>query len=1231
MKTSTSTILLLLLLPLIALSTSVVWAQESVGPRWDRLPYSLSTDAGSDLSQFSVIPSQSQVAQVVLVRLQFGMPLSEYVELHNGGLSFTFPDGFDLTTATVQEISDDVEEFGYFITKSTVSGQTITANLKGTTALGGMVTPPVDTVAVTVILADVVNPTLAGEYQLAAVALDADGGLVAGPSLSQSFEITPGPASNLAVLPQEDLELLAGDVVGFQATVTDVYENPITDAEPAWSLTAESDDIGVFEGSSFRATNPGVGQVLATVGDLSALSGQITVISGGLARVELELATQQIIGRTLLVEPQVVLRDQFDNLLTDYDLAANPLTLQTSQGTLTPSVISDPALFSSGVVSLQEAGVIYTGLGGEVEITAATGGVASKPGIVSFNGYEILAIEAPGGGPLNSVTAEAVGSAQVIVQHNGSLNATLLPTLTLSFAMSGGSTSATVPLLSGGEIDTVQVTIPAHIGDVSNDTLKLELRARFGIQGTNYTATTISSQAVAVRTAGELTLVPGSLHPLTIYPGRSYQFGFEADYSNLPGTPDSARVTMLALESGSGPIVATIFDGWAQPSSVTADRIEHTDLVGGVYSTTPAGTYDVQISYELATDGTIVEAEDLIIGSITVVEQLDMEYVAGSLRPSMVAAGVGAAFAFEVRLNNEYDLTPSPVNSEFELRRGDFKVTANLLFPGDQITAGQVTIQTGQVVIPDELIGMELEPQVQLAFELEEADALLTFSSGFDGETVQVEQLPVARIESVQPVTTNGTFVNTGQSFHVACRVSNESSSPLGPLELTMVSDGNSRFEPVRTIELIEPGETAEVLFDVIASEVDALSEVFRVDITTTGISVLPPIDNVALITIQQPAALTIDHELLGVEDSLVEFSGDFSLTIQMANTGQAAVSAATYELSTGGVDFGFGSSALGTIRPGETAVISFQAPAFDTATTLTFRISELPIELNTERTVSIDGEPFEVRIRVISAEGDLFVDPYLTGPNVVLPGRVEELFSVDIANRGVSTFARIELQAFTMRLFTADRQPLEVAEVLSPSNSGFYLEDDLVTDLRVESNRMHFDFHSLSLDAGEELTLTFRSFVREEAEGSFLLVGDVNEVAAEFVEGPNAGLSPDVVTSEDQLFLLEQIFVIKGSSLDESFVVEANPVDPASAPARFTYELDESGTIEFRVFTLTGEEVYSKDYPEGTAGTETGEHELFWDGRNNDGYMVLNGVYVATITNTRTGEQARIKIAIVK
>ena len=97
---------------------------------------------------------------------------------------------------------------------------------------------------------------------------------------------------------------------------------------------------------------------------------------------------------------------------------------------------------------------------------------------------------------------------------------------------------------------------------------------------------------------------------------------------------------------------------------------------------------------------------------------------------------------------------------------------------------------------------------------------------------------------------------------------------------------------------------------------------------------------------------------------------------------------------------------------------------------------------------------------------------------------------------------------------------------------------------------------------------------------------------------------------------------------LQESFFIQDNPFNPEVSSARFSYELEEPSAVEFRVFTLTGEEVYAQDFREGS---ETGESELEWDGRNNDGHMVRNGIYIVSIKSVRTGEYARIKVAVMK
>jgi flagellar hook assembly protein FlgD len=76
---------------------------------------------------------------------------------------------------------------------------------------------------------------------------------------------------------------------------------------------------------------------------------------------------------------------------------------------------------------------------------------------------------------------------------------------------------------------------------------------------------------------------------------------------------------------------------------------------------------------------------------------------------------------------------------------------------------------------------------------------------------------------------------------------------------------------------------------------------------------------------------------------------------------------------------------------------------------------------------------------------------------------------------------------------------------------------------------------------------------------------------------------------------------------------------------------LKQPSAVDLRIFTLTGEEVYSRYLPEGSAGTSEGENILEWDGRNDAGHPVLSGVYVVTIRAVKTGEQARLKVAVVR
>ncbi len=108
---------------------------------------------------------------------------------------------------------------------------------------------------------------------------------------------------------------------------------------------------------------------------------------------------------------------------------------------------------------------------------------------------------------------------------------------------------------------------------------------------------------------------------------------------------------------------------------------------------------------------------------------------------------------------------------------------------------------------------------------------------------------------------------------------------------------------------------------------------------------------------------------------------------------------------------------------------------------------------------------------------------------------------------------------------------------------------------------------------------------------------------------------------------------VIIEADFDKAFSNYPNPFGEIGRPVtNFVYYLDEDTEVKIQIYTLIGELVWSRTYselePQGRKGLH--DSDVIWDGRNGQGYKVLNGVYVARIS-TGNGKSALIKIAVIK
>ncbi len=108
---------------------------------------------------------------------------------------------------------------------------------------------------------------------------------------------------------------------------------------------------------------------------------------------------------------------------------------------------------------------------------------------------------------------------------------------------------------------------------------------------------------------------------------------------------------------------------------------------------------------------------------------------------------------------------------------------------------------------------------------------------------------------------------------------------------------------------------------------------------------------------------------------------------------------------------------------------------------------------------------------------------------------------------------------------------------------------------------------------------------------------------------------------------------VIIESDFDKAFRNYPNPFGNPNRPqTKFIFYLDQDTDIDIKIYSLIGELVWSRSYTANDPQGKRGHHEgdIVWDGRNERGYVVLNGVYIARIA-TGYGKNTLTKIAVIK
>lgn len=146
-----------------------------------------------------------------------------------------------------------------------------------------------------------------------------------------------------------------------------------------------------------------------------------------------------------------------------------------------------------------------------------------------------------------------------------------------------------------------------------------------------------------------------------------------------------------------------------------------------------------------------------------------------------------------------------------------------------------------------------------------------------------------------------------------------------------------------------------------------------------------------------------------------------------------------------------------------------------------------------------------------------------------------------------------------------------------------------------------------------------------------------IDSTDALYLIDESSGLAPKLKNESGQPFSVLNFestpTVIMESDFKQAFCCFPNPFGNPDRPhTKFIYFLDEDTDVTFKIYTLIGELVWSRTYSENEPQGRKGRHEadIIWDGRNDQGYKVLNGVYIASIS-TGYGKNTFTKIAVIK
>ncbi len=959
---------------------------------------------------------------------------------------------------------------------------------------------------------------------------------------------------------------------------------------------------------------------------------------GDLSDIVVDISSAQYVGNSFVGTARLLLLDTAGNLVSSYDIAANPITLTADRGLLIPGVLDNPAWLSGGIVDLQAAGVSFTGATGTVEIDANVDTIVSEPIIVSFNGYDLGSAFDLRGEEITDVFSGVPTEVGVVVSNDGIRAPSTQPRLRSFFASGGNSLEVFFPGGANGAQDTVTLSLPTSGLAAGLDTLIIELTAEFAGPDGPLTTSTVIRRPIQVQPPVQLVPVAGTFIPDSTYAGQPFGISFDVDASTFDAPIDSVRLRIALADSIGGPSLVTIYDDNPRNSSVNPSVFQYRGLQAaiplGIVS--PGRGYVTRLQYELYSLGSRITLTDEYPFTFFLLSPIALQYQAGSFAPTEVIGGRETAFSFTLFLPGSIPVNVATDSATIFVNDDGFSASTRLLIADSTLEPGSNVVTSEGIFIPANRIGSDLTVTASLVFGQLGSSNRLTFSTDFGGQLVDVIDRPRLQVVSLTTIAPNAPTVNTGQVFLLAAEIRNLSPiTAARDFTVRLFSDNGSIFTPDLLVDSLAPLATDTILFNVTASSNPTTSEVFSVDLVRGPIDVETPIDFIESITIQTPADLRLQPLLSGVSGGVIEAGRSFSLSISLENDGDADVAPAPYRLTTGGVDLGIGDSLVGQITPESPLTVTLTAPDDTGSIAIDFTLRSTPIDINSGGPATIGDTAFSLALQVVQQRSPALTVTSSLPTNLISPGQAQRLVTLELRSDIPLNGGDIILESIALTATGTNGALLNPISFVEVSQTELTEDGTRLSIAEADLGRLSFGLTDFRLSPGETRTVDLGTVLASQINDDVILTITADDLTARLINAPPGNDTLQIAAPGGGNVILSQRYVVTGARFAESFAIRNNPFNPTVAPAEFRFIPPGNGTIEFAILTLTGEIVLRRDILLADIASMPGSGDPFvtvtWDGRNEDGQSVLNGVYVVVITDNTTGQQAQRKIALVK